>query len=89
MLQTTKSRSIRRWNGEITRNMEYIYELSRDGSIVGRFTTAVDARQYAATLPAGTYRIMEFEIEYEADGVYQTHYHGVNLCVEFYNWVAI
>ncbi len=69
--------------------MEYIYELSRDWSIVGRFTTAADARQYVATLPAGTYRIMEFEIEYEVDGVYQAHYHGVNLCVEFYNWVAI
>ena len=69
--------------------MEYIYEFSRDGQLIGRFTTAADARQYAATCPAGTYRIMEFEIEYEANGVYQAHYHGVNLCVEFYNWVAI
>ncbi len=89
MFQATKSATSRWRIGEIARNMVYIYELSRDGSIVGRFTTAADARQYAATLPAGTYRIMEFEIEYEADGVYQAHYHGVNLCVEFYNWVAI
>jgi len=32
---------------------------------------------------------MEFEIEYEAEDAYQAHYHGVNLCAEFYNWVAI
>lgn len=66
--------------------MKTIYELSRDGVALGTFPTAEAARDYAADLPAGTYRITEYETEHDADGDYQAHYHGVNLCAEFYNW---
>ena len=66
--------------------MKTIYELSRDGVALETFLTAEAARDYATDLPAGTYRIAEYETEYDAAGDYRAHYHGVNLCTEFYNW---